>query len=82
MASRNWDRSPETPAETRFHDLRESGFTGPIDQDGYAVTDPEALAIFDALDRATQRQMAARDAAGSSMSGRVSTQRLSAADEW
>ena len=64
MTSRNWDRSPETAADTRFHDLRESGFTGPIDQDGHAVTDPETLATFDALDRATQRQMAARDAAG------------------
>jgi len=63
MPSRNWDRSPETEADKRFHDLRESGFAGPIDQDGYAVTDPETLAIFDALDRATQRQIAASGAA-------------------
>jgi len=62
--SRNWDRSPETEAETRFHDLRASGYTGPIDQDGHVVTDPDTLAIFASLDRATQRQMAARDAAG------------------
>ncbi len=36
--SRNWDRSPETARDTRFHDLRDSGYTGPIDQDGNAVT--------------------------------------------
>jgi hypothetical protein len=36
--SRNWDRSPENEFDKRFHDLRDSGYTGPIDQDGYAVT--------------------------------------------
>lgn len=61
--SRNWDRSPETESDRRFHDLRASGYTGPVDQDGFAVTDPETLSIFDALDRATQRQMATRDTA-------------------
>lgn len=38
--SRTWDGSPETPGETRFFDLRESGYTGWIDQDGYAVACP------------------------------------------
>ena len=51
--SRNWDRSPETAAESRFHDLRASGYTGPIDQDGNAATDPDTLGVFDALDRHT-----------------------------
>lgn len=37
--SRNWDRSPETPADTRFHDLRAEGWRGPVDQDGYLVVD-------------------------------------------
>lgn len=32
--SRNWDRSPETPKDEWFHDLRASGYNGPIDQDG------------------------------------------------
>ncbi|GLW32291.1 hypothetical protein [Actinoplanes regularis] len=32
--SRNWDRSTETPKDKKFHDLRASGWTGPIDQDG------------------------------------------------
>jgi len=32
--SRNWDRSPETDKDKRFHDLRASGYRGPIDQDG------------------------------------------------
>lgn len=32
--SRCWDGKPETEAERKFFDLRESGYTGPIDQDG------------------------------------------------
>lgn len=38
--TRRWDGEPETDADSRFFDLRESGYTGPIDQDGYAVTGP------------------------------------------
>ncbi|WP_033345601.1 hypothetical protein [Catenuloplanes japonicus] len=38
--SRRWDRLPETDADRRFFDLRESGYSGWIDQDGYAVGDP------------------------------------------
>ena len=41
-ASRRPDGRPETPAETRFFDLRGSGYTGAIDQDGYAVADVDA----------------------------------------
>lgn len=37
--SRRWDKAPETPADTRFLDLRASGYDGPIDQDGYPVPD-------------------------------------------
>lgn len=37
--SRRADGKPETAADSRFFDLRESGFTGPIDQDGNAVED-------------------------------------------
>ncbi|MEU4239774.1 hypothetical protein [Actinoplanes sp. NPDC026619] len=60
MTSRNWDRSPETPVEKRFHDLRGAGYTGPFDWDtGQPCTDPETLAIFGALDRATERALAA-----------------------
>jgi hypothetical protein len=36
--SRRWDGQPETPSDTRFYDLRESRYAGPIDPDGYAVT--------------------------------------------
>lgn len=64
--SRNWDRSPETDTDRRFHDLRDSGYTGytgPIDQDGNAVTDPNTLAIFDRMAAATQRQIDTRDTA-------------------
>lgn len=35
--TRRVDGQPETPADTRFFDLREGGYTGPIDQDGYAA---------------------------------------------
>lgn len=53
--SRRVDGKPETDADRRFFDLRESGYRGPIDQDGRPVTDPDVLAIFDALDRAGRR---------------------------
>ncbi len=39
-SSRRWDRGPETERDTRFFDLRESGYDGWIDQDGRAVTCP------------------------------------------
>jgi hypothetical protein len=38
--SRRWDRQPETDADRRFFDLRESGYDGWIDQDGHAVACP------------------------------------------
>ena len=36
--SRCWDRAPETDADRRFFDLRDAGYTGWINQDGYPVT--------------------------------------------
>ncbi|MFI7598410.1 hypothetical protein [Actinoplanes sp. NPDC049681] len=51
--TRCWDGAPETVADTRFFDLRESGYTGPIDSDGNRVDDPEILAIFDRVAQAT-----------------------------
>lgn len=38
--TRRWDGEPGTAAETRFFDLRGSGYRGPVDQDGY-VDDPD-----------------------------------------
>jgi hypothetical protein len=35
--TRRADGKPETATDRRFFDLRESGFKGPIDQDGRAV---------------------------------------------
>jgi hypothetical protein len=32
--SRRWDGKPETTTDRKFFDLRESGYKGPIDQDG------------------------------------------------
>jgi hypothetical protein len=32
--TRRPDGQPETPADQKFFDLRESGYRGPIDQDG------------------------------------------------
>jgi hypothetical protein len=37
--TRRVDGRPETDADRRFFDLREAGYTGPIDQDGHPVTD-------------------------------------------
>jgi hypothetical protein len=51
--SRNWDRSPESERDKRFHDLRESGYTGPIDENGNADTTSEDAAI---LRRMAQRR--------------------------
>jgi hypothetical protein len=39
-ATRRVDGKPETDADKRFFDLRASGYTGPVNQDGYAVSDP------------------------------------------
>ena len=44
--SRRWDGKPETPKDTRFFDLRASGYTGPIDQDGYPDTTSDDAAIL------------------------------------
>ena len=46
MTSRRFDRKPETPSDTKFFDLRESGYTGPIDQDGNKDTTSEAAGIL------------------------------------
>ena len=37
--TRRFDGKPETDADRRFFDLRESGYTGSIDQDGNAVAE-------------------------------------------
>lgn len=52
-ASRRADGRPETDTDKRFFDLRESGYTGPIDQDGYATN--EHADIFAALRATTGR---------------------------
>jgi hypothetical protein len=40
--SRRPDGQPETDADSRYFDLRDSGYQGPIDQDGYPVADVDA----------------------------------------
>ncbi len=49
--TRRVDGKPETAADRRFFDLRESGYTGPIDQDGRKVTSGPVVAIFDSMRR-------------------------------
>jgi hypothetical protein len=44
--SRRFDGKPETEADRKFFGLRESGYTGPIDQDGNADTTSEAAGIL------------------------------------
>ena len=76
VETRRWDGEPETDADTRFFDLRESGYTGPIDQDGYAVAGRTALEYIrlanqaDAQGRpdlADQYEQAAADAIGAAV---------------
>lgn len=50
--TRRADGKPETDADRRFFDLRESGYQGWINQDGNAVNDKR---------RERQRRPAARD---------------------
>jgi hypothetical protein len=49
--TRRVDGKPETAADKRFFDLRESGYDGPIDQDGRKVTSGRAAEILAALRR-------------------------------
>jgi hypothetical protein len=41
-----WDGSPLDESGRRFYALRESGYTGPINQDGYADTTSEGAGIL------------------------------------
>jgi hypothetical protein len=49
--TRRADGRPETAADTRFFDLRESGYDGPIDQDGRKVTSGPAAEVLAAMRR-------------------------------
>jgi len=52
--SRRFDGKPETEADKRFFDLRESGYTGPIDQDGrIPAADDPVHDIMAAMQRAS-----------------------------
>jgi hypothetical protein len=43
---KGWDGSPLSDKDRRFYALRESGWTGPIDQDGYADTASDQAAAL------------------------------------
>jgi hypothetical protein len=45
--SRRWDGEPETEADRRFFDARDSGYLGWIDSDGYRLTDEQARALWE-----------------------------------
>ena len=49
--TRRVDGKPETAADKRFFDLRESGYDGPVDQDGRKVTSGRAAEILAAMRR-------------------------------
>jgi hypothetical protein len=55
--TRRADGLPETEVDTRFFDLRESGYTGPINQDGRKpdMSDPQEAEAVGILDRMRQR---------------------------
>ena len=44
--ARGWDGLPLDDKGRRFYALRESGYTGPIDQDGYPDATSEGAAIL------------------------------------
>jgi hypothetical protein len=44
--TRRADGKPETKADKKFFDLRESGYDGPIDRDGNKVTSGRAADIL------------------------------------
>jgi len=46
MSTRRWDGEPETEADARFFDERESGYAGPLDDNSYRVTTGEDAAIL------------------------------------
>ena len=50
-STRRADGKPETAADRRFFELRESGYTGPIDQDGRKVTSGRAVDVLAAMRR-------------------------------
>ena len=49
--TRRMDGRPETAADKRFFDLRESGYDGPVDQDGRMVTSGRAAEVLAAMRR-------------------------------
>lgn len=49
--TRRVDGRPETAADKRFFDLRESGYDGPVDQDGRKVISGPAVEILAAMRR-------------------------------
>jgi hypothetical protein len=67
--TRRPDGQPETGADTRFFDLRESGYEGPIDRDGNIPDpqDPEAARDLELLD-ALRRQGKTTATEGNTMS--------------
>lgn len=44
--TRRVDGKPETSKDKKFFDLRESGYDGPIDQDGNKVTSGRAFDVL------------------------------------
>jgi hypothetical protein len=49
--TRRVDGKAETAADKRFFDLRESGYAGPVDQDGRKVTDGRIVSALADLRR-------------------------------
>ena len=49
--SRRFDGKPETARDKKFFDLRESGYRGPIDQNGNKATTGKAADILRRLAR-------------------------------
>ncbi len=52
--TRRVDSRPETAAGKRFFDRRESGYGGPVDQDGREVTSGLAVEVLAAMRRSCE----------------------------
>jgi hypothetical protein len=54
--TRRVDGKPETEADSKFFDLRQSGYKGPIDEDGNKVTSGDEAEILADLWRRAGRK--------------------------
>jgi hypothetical protein len=55
--TRRWDGERESAADTRFFNLREAGYEGPIDENGFPVTKGRHAKILRRLAKRRNRKV-------------------------